>query len=499
MKNSLINDEIVENRKKFSKELRAMKEKAECLLQQVKVVRGSTLINPKPVKIDELEEHLESLCARLGNKVALFENGTITVSVAGVEKSGKSTMLKKLTGIELPTADERCTAVSCEILYAEPGEREYLDIIYYTPEELTAVINEQLEYLRSDKSAWKEDRQPQLMPIDNSVQSFVSYSLPQVDDMDESGRVKYGSALYNLQAIRAALKTNAGKLNTRSQDELKNLGYYASHKTSKQGGIAPDQSLIRKIVVHTNFKGGSKALRLCDTPGVDDPNPQALKRTIKGLREETDLLVLLNRPGRTPDITNDLAEFFVRLKKVDKDAPIRERTIFLVNWDRRLDPDGENAKLRIDKMQGYEVFSHENMYEPMDVTNDDELGRFMKALNDRLSRDLPEQDRTLVQKLSNEWKSLQAEVRICVYNEVKDIPVSSESLTENFREWFSHRVNGRQEGFFGRLCKECGILTREVQNTPELKSLNEEIHQAFMAGREMIEKYLEEEVTIGNF
>ena len=494
MKDSLINDEIVENRKKFSKGLRAMKEKAECLLQQVKVAKGSALVNPKPEKIDELEEHLEGLCTRLGNKVTLFENGTITVSVAGTEKSGKSTMLKKLTGIELPTADERCTAVCCDILYAEPGEQEYLDIIYYTTEELIAVVNEQLGYLCSDKCTWKEGRRPQLQSL-VSVQSIIGCHLPMIEDMDESNRIKYGSALKSLRAIQEALKSDAGKLNSQRPDKLENLGYYVSHKTSGQGGIAPDQSLIRKIVVHTNFKGGSKALRLCDTPGVDDPNPQALKRTIKGLREETDILVLLNRPGRTPDITNDLAEFFVRLKSVDTDAPIRERTVFLVNLDRRLDPNGENARLRIEKMQGYNVFSRENVYEPMDVTDDKVLGDFMKSLNDRLIRDLPKQDRALVQKLSDEWESLKAEVKN-MYDKLKNNPIGSESLEEDFDNWFSLRTNGRVEGFFDRLCKECGNLTREVQNSPDLQLVNEEVRRAFMAGHERIKKYLEEEVTV---
>ena len=118
MNAKLINQEIVERRKGFAQDFKMMQEKAMVLLQQVSIIKQSPLITPKPEKIDILERQLASLCSRLDNKVRLFENGTITIAVAGVEKSGKSTMLKCLTGIDLPTSVERCTAVSCEIMYA---------------------------------------------------------------------------------------------------------------------------------------------------------------------------------------------------------------------------------------------------------------------------------------------------------------------------------------------------------------------------------------------
>ena len=493
MTESLINNEIVQQRKTFLPELQEMHEKSQILLNELYTIKSSSLINPKPEKLDGLTQHLESLCERLRNKVRLFENGTITVAVAGVEKSGKSTMLNHLTGIELPTADERCTAVSCEILYTAPGERQYLDLIYYTSEELMAVVNDQLEYLRS--AAWKEGKTPELPSLEN-IENFKHYSLPKLDDLEEIGRMKYGPALEGMSTIQKALITNANKLNTRSQDSIENLDRYASHKTVKNKEIASDQALIHKLVVHTHFKGGSESLRLCDTPGVDDPNPQALKRTLRGLREETDLLVLLNRPGRTPDITNDLAEFFVRLKQVDVDAPIRERTLFLVNWDKSQDLSGENARLRIEKIQAYDVFSRQNVYGPIDVIQDEELQRFMSEINNRLRSQLPVQDRALVQKLRDEWKSLQAEVRNSIYEEVKDIPVSSEKLDDDFHKWFSRANNGSHDGFIDRLRREFGILTRDVRLAPALKELNEEVRLACKEGSDQIKKYLEERVTI---
>lgn len=496
MNAKLINQEIVERRKGFAQDFKMMQEKAMVLLQQVSIIKQSPLITPKPEKIDVLERQLASLCSRLDNKVRLFENGTITIAVAGVEKSGKSTMLKCLTGIDLPTSVERCTAVSCEIMYAEPNEREYLDIIYYTKEELSRVVEEQLAFLRKG-APWKEGHSPEL-PNFGDIAAFALYPLPTLADVDESSRTKYKPVLDGLHAVKKALVTELAKLGSRKEDSIANLGSYASHETKEHAVIALDQALIKKIIVHTHFEGGSTALRLCDTPGVDDPNPQALKRTIRGLREETDILVLLNRPGNMPDVTEPLANFFERLKQVDIDSPIRERTIFLINWDKKADPTGEIARLRMEKIGLHEVFPPENMRDPLDVTDKESLLAFFDELSKRLSVKLPEQDRALVKKLQDEWKTMQAEVRRSVYDEVKDLHVGVEKLSKKFHDWFSQHNNGLTPGFIDRLRSGFGRLTKGVESEPGLKELNNEVLQACKEGKEKIDAFLKENVTEEN-
>ena len=497
MDNKLINQEIVERRKRFAQDLKTVRDKAIVLLQQVSVINQSPLITPKPEKIDILERQLVSLCKRLDNKVRLFENGTITIAVAGVEKSGKSTMLKCLTGIDLPTSVERCTAVSCEIMYVEPNEREYLDIIYYTREELSHVVEEQLAFLRKG-APWKEGHSPEL-PNFGDIEAFALYPLPTLTDVDENSRTKYKQVLDGLHAVKKALVTEMGKLGSRKEDSIANLGSYASHETEEYAVIALDQALIKKIIVHTHFEGGSTALRLCDTPGVDDPNPQALKRTIRGLREETDILVLLNRPGDKPDVTEPLANFFERLKQVDIDSPIRERTVFLVNWDKKADPSGDIARLRIKKIGKSEVFPPENICGPIDVMNKEALLEFTeKELNSRLRDRLPEQDRALVKKLQDEWKTMQAEVRRSVYDEVKELPIEVEKLSDEFHDWFSQHNNGLTPGFIDRLRSGFGRLTKGVETEPGLKELNNEVLQACKEGKERIDTYLRENVTEKN-
>ena len=128
---TLLNQDIVQLRQQKAPQLESMLASAGDLHQVLAQVMSSPLVQRKPIEGTQLLARLATLQEQLTNKVQLFRNGVITVSVAGVEKSGKTTLLKNLTKIKnLPTADERCTSVSCEILFADSPANEGLDIIY---------------------------------------------------------------------------------------------------------------------------------------------------------------------------------------------------------------------------------------------------------------------------------------------------------------------------------------------------------------------------------
>lgn len=161
-------------------------------------VMSSPLVQRKPQECTQMLALLATLQEQLSNKVQLFRNGVITVSVAVVEKSGRTTLLKNLTGIEvLLTADERCTAFFCEILYANSPENEGLDIIYYTPEELLSVVQRQLTYLRKESNLRKDGKAHawKSMPVTIEGFSSESYSLPPANCIIEEKVLLYEGAL----------------------------------------------------------------------------------------------------------------------------------------------------------------------------------------------------------------------------------------------------------------------------------------------------------------
>lgn len=507
MHQNILNEDIVESRRRRAPELQGMLESARSLQQVLSQIMNSPLVQQKPDKGEELQNRLATLCEHLQNKVKLFNNGVITVSVAGVEKSGKTTLLKNLTGIEnLPTADERCTSVSCEINYVETAEKEGLDIIFYTREELMGVIRRQLSHLLQASDLWKDEQRVSLPMPPDSAEAFASYPLPMSDAMAEEKRLLYEGSLAQLTAIRESIRKSLGCLGTKRADSLANLAKYASHKTEDNAEISDLQPIIRKITIRKRFEGGAPFLRLCDTPGVDDPNPQALQHTLQAIKAETDLLIIANRPGNMPSITQPLSLFLSNLKKLDTSSPLRERSIFFVNWHRAVDPERRNARIRIQKVSEQQVFPSSSIYGPCDIMNPDAIRDFLNHVNGRLRNDIPRQDSELIQGFSREWKSIQA----CVRTQVLDMlraqapPMPDEMQRElDFKldEWFDKRFDSSSanrnetEYFMGCLRTRMNEKTRGCRTHATLKELRDRVLGIRNKKSEQIKKWLTENAS----
>ena len=502
---ALLNQEIVKVRQEKAPQLENMLNAANALKNTLQQVGISPLVRKKPQQLETLMTRLTELNEQLSNKVALFKNGLITVSVAGVEKSGKTTMLKNLTGIEhLPTADQRCTSVSCEILYAQGPAEEGLDIIYYTREELAGVIRRQLEHLKNATDLWEDGRHLTLPETVDSVESFAGAYLPAVADIAAEKRVLYEGALEQLHSIQAGVRQYASRLGTQGRDSLSNLHLYASHKTVDNASVSDLQPIIKKIRVYKQFKGGSPCLRLCDTPGVDDPNPQAFAHTLQAIKSETDMLIIANRPGNMPSMTHPLALFLSNLKKLDTSSPLRDRTIFFVNWHKSIDPEKRNAEIRIQEVSKKNVFPANSIYGPCDVMDTDALSQFMDDVNSRLRNDIPRQDNELIQNFSRTWKSIQASARQ-VLDELREqappMPASLQrELDAKFDMWFDKQYESGSERseteyFMGALITRMNEKTQQCRNHKELQNLATKVKSICDEHTDRLKKWLDAEAT----
>ena len=508
MNKTLLNKEIVETRKKRAPELEKMMASADNLHTVVQTVMHSPLVRQKPKEGDAYLKKLATLCETLANKVALFKNGVITVSVAGVEKSGKTTLLKNLTGIDkLPTSDERCTSVSCEIKYVASPAQECLDIVYYSRDELLQVICAQLSYLRNAEDLWAGNRAISLPELPTDVESFLYSSLPPKEAIAEEMRLLYEGALLQLSAIQGCIKKHANRLGTIGRDEISNLPLYASHKTSDNEFVSELQPIIRKITIHKHFIGGAEFLRLCDTPGIDDPNPQALEHTISAIKSETDLLIIANRPGNTPSITGPLSKFISNLKRLDTSAPLRDRSIFFVNWHKSVDPTGRNAEIRIQKVKENNVFASSSIYGPCDVMNANDIQQFLNHVNSRLLNDVPRQDEELIRTLTREWKSIQASVRTQVLDALRSqappMPEQMQrTMDDEFDRWFSRRYdtqceNPRSQTEYFMECLSIRIkeATRNCRSHPALEERHRQVKSIRDEKLKEIKAWIEDEAS----
>lgn len=499
--NSLLDSEIVKARQAKAPQFEQMLKEVDALSSVLQQVMHSPLVRNKPRQGKSLLSRLTEFRENLSNKVNLFKTGVITVSVAGVEKSGKTTMLKNLTGIEhLPTAEQRCTSVSCEILYAQSSAEEGLDIIYYTREELSEVIQRQLNYLKEASDLWEDGRQVTLPDVVESIESFASTKLPKVDDISVEKRMKYEGALKQLQAIQSGIRQYSSRLGTQSRDALSRLHMYASHKTVDNCSVSDQQPIIRKITIRKQFKGGSPYLRLCDTPGVDDPNPYALAHTIQTIKTETDLLIIANLPGKQPSITAPLVDFIGKLKKLDTSSPLRDRTIFFVNWDKSVDPTMRNAEIRIQEVSQKNVFPANSIIGPCDVMDATALSRFMNDVNRRLCNDIPRQDNELLQNFTREWKSIQSVARQ-LYDELRNqAPPMPDTLRreldDKFDVWFdseyeSESDRSEREYFMGALLIRMNEKTQQCRHHEQLKSLDNKVQSILEENKKNLKKWLD--------
>ncbi len=489
MSTTLLNQDIVQLRQQKAPKLEAMLSAATALRSALEEIMASPLVARKPQGMQGLISRLSDLNEALSNKCKLFRNGVITVSVAGVEKSGKTTFLKNLTGIDnLPTADERCTSVSCEILYAPTPVEEGLDIVYYTRDELLGVVTRQLSYLAQEKDLFIEGQQFTFNALPDSIEAFAYYNLPSISLMAEEKRLLYEGALAQLWAIKESFQKYSAKLGTMGKDSLENLHLYASHKTADNTSISDLQAIIRKITIHKHFAGGAPFLRLCDTPGVDDPNPQALNHTFQAIKSETDLLIIANRPGNMPSITQPLAMFLSNLKKLDTSSPLRDRSIFFVNWHKSIDPEQKNAGIRIQKVNEKGVFPPSSIYGPCDIMDKTAISEFLSHINGRLRNDIPRQDNELIQNFSREWKSIQASVRTQV---LEVLSVQAPPLPDEMKDDFKFKFDAWfREHFMGCMRTRMNEKTRTCSDHSTLKKLREEVSRIRKEKSELIKKWL---------
>lgn len=487
---TLINKEIVQKRQEMAPKLEKMLESAQKLENALSEVLTSPLVRQKPAQTEKLKKSLSVLKERLKDKHRLFSNGLITVTIAGLEKSGKSTMLKGLTGVVLPTAPTRCTAVSCEIYYTDKAEDEGIELFFYTEQEVLDIINNQLKYLREEDKVWIPGREWSQEGIFTETSAFCMLNLPPVDSLLKE---KYSPVLNQLLDIQKALNSYSSMMGTTRNEPMAELSKYSQH-----AGASDQQPLIRKIIIRKRFDGGSDNLRFCDTPGVDDPNPHARRRTLLAIKEETDFLVVMSKPDKKPSPTESFYNFTSGLRDVDYDMTLADRTMFLVNVDPAVDTDFSAGLAHIEEVKKSRIFSKYFKNGPSNVMEESVRTDFMAEINTYLRNDLPSRDAETVNRLTSEWETLRSTVRLEVLDPLRlQAPPMGETyelrLSNAFDEWFSDS-SGRKpdtETFFARLTTQLASLPQDVKNEDKLKALRSKVEQILNQEEENLKSWLE--------
>lgn len=483
MNQNLLRDNIIAARQSNAPKLESLLTTVEKLRAGLQEVDNSPLTFMRPSSLRALQQQAASLQQRIERKHEQFQKGVVTLCVAGLEKSGKSTMLKTLTGVALPAAAQRCTSVNTEIYFDR--SKQSFDVVYYTREELYRLMSMHWQFLRAGGAAiWESSQASDLAgDVPPTLEAFLSCTLP--TKLESLSEMKYRSSLETLIALQNCRDELRVLGTTESGLPLEQLSAYVSHKTEQHAAPNRKQVLMRKVMVSVCYDGGCEALRLCDTPGVDDPNPNAREVTLRMVQEEADVLLLLNRPLTKPDPTESFTNFLEGLARLDADAPLRKRLLYMVNQDKRSDPDGAYARLHLQAVDKH----FDEILPPVDALSREELRARLDAINAFMAERLPQMDRELITKFEQEVKSLQSRVRLEIFDDLRrqspPLPGDVELQIHNlYTNWFS--------GFMDRLVTGLGKLSTNPA-LPELDQVHQSIEEKLKAVRTTMKEALQAE------
>lgn len=497
--------EIVDNRRAKAPMLKSVMESCESLRDRLAAVR-SALQGLEETDTPEMKGHisemerltdaLDDLRKRAELRHARFSRGLVTIAIAGLEKAGKTTFLRSLTGIDaLPAFDERCTAVLCEIHYDK--NRSDFDLEFYTED---AFYDRVLRPALETAASGLPDEQRAGMRLPESAAGFATFPLPSPESTP-GGTTAYKLLrdLHELQAHFDACRAFLGRP-ALLQQPLPELGGWVSHRPSAadsepaegatengredraaRGSHLARISAVKVCRIHTPFRGGSDHLRWIDTPGVDDPNRRARDLTLSAIAEKTDLLVVASRPGATPSAGESFHRFWDSVSRQPDEIDLMSRLLFALNWDKRVDPDGENIKIHrrylIDAGVPAPLFIG-----PFEATDPGDAAGLMDRANSHLSRYLPDQDDRVCAKLENGLKHLKAKVRL-LYDALSGTHPSDAGQqdleTEEFHRWFHWYHGDEDSGFWADLVTLLDRSARTISDSPRIQESEEALNAIF--------------------
>ena len=500
-----LNPEIVERRQARAPELAALLQRCREDADRLEAVRSAlsalSEMDPPDVRaarmeIDGLISAIRHLADRVEMRHRRFSSGMVTVAIAGLEKAGKTTFLRSLTGIDaLPAFDERCTAVCCEIHY--DSDRSDFDLTFFTEAEfLDQVVRPTLETVAE---ALPSDR-AEAVSIPESAGAFARMTLPDLTELPGGTTAhKLLRDLHRLQSHFDDCRAYLGVPPRRGRplSELADWVAYGRTLTDvdddaqdlDRAGQMARVSAARICRIHTAFPGGSPHLRWIDTPGVDDPNRRIRDMTLETVAADADLLVVASRPGANPSPAESFHHFWDSVSRLPDEVDLLSRLIFVINWDRRVDPEGENARIHrrylIDAGVPAHVFAG-----PFEATRPEDAAALMDRVNTHLAQHLPDQDDRVRSRLSAAHKTLQARIRLLHDSLRRSHPADNGLIdleTETFHRWFHWYGDGRDNGFWPELVAALDRSARSVADDSRIRESEAALTTIFAEEAEAIE------------
>ncbi len=474
-----IDQRIINDRQNKSVDIERIRDK--CSRYKKNIENIETACAPLGAKYDainQLKDRLMTLEERAEIKANRFRSGLISIAVAGLEKAGKTTLLKTITGIQdLPTDTARCTAVACQINYHEG--KPYFDLEFHTDETFLAqIISALVDSINEHESRLNTRFQHLVIP--STIGAIQSWPLPPANGLKSATAREILESLQliqnNLRIIRDYL--NSGEQKGKPLDEL---NCWVAHVESPE--VKAKVMAVRNCRIYTQFTGGIPSLRWIDTPGIDDPSPRARRDALATISKDADLLVLAAQPKNQPSPTESFYSFIDNLSGLKDEIPLQERMLMFLNWNEQFDPQKKEIQRYKDCIT--KNLSPQIITNPTCATDHDEVeANLIQRVNQHLLAVLSDQDNRVVKILQDELRSIEAKLRTDIYDALKLHHPTDNALIGQiqvkFNPWF--------RDFWNKLPVELTKLLAQIENLPEVKQAEQRINDQFRQRTNEIDK-----------
>jgi len=477
-----INQQVVTARKEVAPRLREIVEQArKCvgalgdLANAAIEIDGAT--GPLMESIEQCRGRLNAIAERAQLRFERYDTGLISIAIGGIEKSGKTTLLKTLTGIEdLPAAKERCTAVCCEIIYDQTQsafDLEFHSVTEFCQGVLLPLIQ------RFDMALGEDNADLRIRVAPDSLEEFAALALPSLGRfVPQTKSWLYLRDLTDLQQNLAEVRHLANTAPRRAL-QLQELRQWVANSNDPK--VKARVATVARCTIRTRFEGGSDNLRWIDTPGVDDPSPLARERSLRTIGRDADLLVVATMPEGKPDPVENFADFWTSIHNLPDEISLMDRLLIVLNWNQNADPTGEaiNKHHQILSPGLGNIFCG-----PLQANSPQDVARFMDDVNRHLAANLASQDARVIERLENDMKSCLADVRTSVFDKARRLSPADASQsdveTSLLLDWF-HRTSGsgQEEGFWPRLRELFGEAVETVPKSKRVSAAQADLDAIF--------------------
>ena len=401
--------------------------------------------------IDFFVNKLESEKRKVVDIKQRWESGTIKIAVAGLEKAGKTTFLNNIINgriLTLPAFAERCTATLCEV---KDSEKEKAVLSFFSESDfLKNIIIPDIEELNRDKNLEKK------IDIPNSITSFNRIELPKesIFNTGTSSRM----ILSRLRDIQSKSGEFQGLLGCPNKEiGIREVKDWVAHNEGTSA-TNPKSIAIERCTVYTKIANGDEPLILLDTPGVNDPNPRARRRTLELVEKEADLLLLMSRPRNQPSPTAEFQNFVSDIRSFDSSVSVQDFQLYVLNNDKSVKDSDRYLEMHKRLLMGapYEIPS-EKIIE-VDALDEDSIKKCFTKISEFLSGNLVKRDEFSIQKIRESIYKVEAGILELLEGIYKNIPADANDVDRAiplYNEWFDE--------FWETLIKETNNLISAIR------------------------------------